>query len=143
MSAGREVAERQVGSTQSGARIVAVTPEAAEGFLERIGVRGPDEIWVALAAMQDDATMIGVAVLGDKPADLCRIMAAVPPERRRLHIGTDLLHVLLAEAMQSDVHLLRISYPARDVAADAFLQASGLVTDRQLLNDVVTVVLAM
>lgn len=143
MSAGKDVAERQMALTRSGARIVPVAPEVAEAFLERIGSRGPDEIWVAIAAMQDDATMVGVAVLGATPADLSRIMIAVTPERRRLHIGTDLLHVLLAEAARSDVHLLRISYPARDAAADAFLQASGAVTGRQVLNDVVTLVLGV
>lgn len=143
MSAGKDLAERQPGVTRSGAHVVPVEAEVAAAFLERVGARGPDEIWVALAAMQDHATMVGVAVLGATPADLSRIMIAVSPERRRLHIGTDLLHGLLAEAAQSDVHLLRISYPVRDVAADAFLQASGVVTGRQVLNDVVTLVLGV
>lgn len=142
MPARGEVVKRRVSVAQSGAQIVSVTPAAAEAFLDRLGAPGPDEIWLALAAMQDDRTMVGVAVVGATPADMSRIMVAVAPERRRLHIGTDLLHALCAEALQSDIHLLRISYPLRDVAADAFLSASGLVAGRQVLNDVVTLVLA-
>jgi ribosomal protein S18 acetylase RimI-like enzyme len=128
--------------TESGTRIVAVSIDAAAGFLDRVGARRPDEIWVALAAVQDAETMVGVAVLGATPADLSRITVAVVPERRRLHIGTDLLHALVAEAARSDCQYLRISYPADDTAADVFLQSSGLVAARQALNGVVTVVLA-
>lgn len=134
-------AGRRLG-TESGVRIERVAPEVAADLLERLGRRGPDEIWVALAAMQGPTTVIGVAVLGATPADLSRIMVGVVPERRRLRVGTDLLRALLDEAVHSDCRLLRISYPLDDVAADRFLQASGLVTGRQVLNDTVTVVLS-
>lgn len=139
---GEEVAQRPVGLTNSGASMVRIASPEAEAFFAALGVRGPDEIWVALAAFDDHATMVGAAVLGATPADRSRMMVAVVPEQRRLSVGTDLLHALLAEARRSDLQVLRISYPSSDTAADSFLQASGLVAGRQLLNGVMTVVLA-
>lgn len=128
--------------TTSGAKIVSVSTDAAEAFLGRVGVRGPEEIWVALAALQDTGAMIGVAVLGASSADDGRVMVAVAPERRRLRVGSDLLHALAAEAEARAVTHLRLSYPAdAAAAADALLRGSGLATARSLVNGVVTSVL--
>lgn len=127
--------------TRSGAKIVAVSTDAAEAFLGRVGVRGPEEIWVALAALQDTGAMIGIAVLGASAADDGRVMIAVAPERRRLRVGSDLLDALATEAEERGVESLRLSYPADAIAADALLRGSGLVTARTVVNGVVTSVL--
>jgi GNAT superfamily N-acetyltransferase len=85
--------------------------------------------------------MIGVAALGASSADEGRVVVAVAPAWRRLHLGTDLLHALAAEAPRWNLGHLRISYPADTVAADLFVGSCGLPAVRGVVNGVSTAVL--
>lgn len=132
---------REPVATTSGAQIVPISVEAAEAFLARVGERAPEEIWVALSAVQDQGPMIGVAVLGASLTDEGRVMVAVAPEWRRLKVGSDLINALVDEAKRRGLRHLRISYPTTATTADAFLRSCGLMSARQTVNGTVTAVL--
>ena len=127
--------------TSSGAKIAPVSVEAAEAFLARVGERGPDEIWIALAALKDDESMIGIAVLGASVSDEGRAMVAISPEYRRLQIGTDLLHALGEDAHARGLRFMRIGYRADATTVDALVRSSGLMASREVANGLVTAVL--
>jgi len=128
-------------ATTSGAQIVPISLEAAEAFLDRVGERAPEEIWMAVSAVQDNGPVIGVAVLGASLTDEGRVMVAVAPEWRRLKVGSDLINALVDEARRRGVRHFRISYPATATTADAFLRSCGLMSARQTVNGTVTAVL--
>lgn len=128
-------------ATLSGAKITAIAADTAEAFLARIVVPAPEAIEVALGALQDDGTLIGVAVLGAVTAGRSSATVAVAPERRRMKIGSDLLHLLVAEATRRGVRRLRVSYRADAPAADALIRSSGLVAARRVVTGTVTAVL--
>jgi ribosomal protein S18 acetylase RimI-like enzyme len=70
------------------------------------------------------------------------VMVAVAPERRRLHIGSDLLDTLADEARRRGLNHLRVSYRADATLTDAFVHGCGLTASRRVVNGVVTAVLA-
>ncbi|MGD9797139.1 MAG: hypothetical protein AB7H43_02765 [Acidimicrobiia bacterium] len=125
----------------SGARITVVSPDAAAVFLDHIGERSLDDVWVGFGARQESGPLIGVAVLGASTADDGRALVAVAPAWRRLHIGLDLLDALTAEASRRGVRQLRASYPADAHVADAFVRATGLRVVTRTVNGLVSAVL--
>ena len=126
--------------TASGAKIVAISAEAAEAFLARVSEASPG-IEVALGALQDDGVLIGVAILGTAAN---RVQApatvAVSPARRRLMVGSDLLHALLAEATARGVQRLHVTYPVGKPGAEGLIRSSGLVTARRIAHGVVAAI---
>jgi GNAT superfamily N-acetyltransferase len=130
-------------ATASGAKLEAITTDAAKGFLARLSERGPDTIGIALGAFESDGALIGVAVLGEPSASSAPAVVAVAPERRRLKVGSDLLHALLAETARRGVRRVFVTYPAHSPSADALIRASGLVAARRVVNGLATVVLAV
>ncbi len=127
--------------TLAGTRIAPVPVEIATAFLDRLGERPPEEIWVALGARRDTDPLIGVAVLGASSADDGRVMIAVEPASRRLHVGRDLLRSLVSEAAGRGLRQLRICYPVDAVLADAFIDTCGLRHARQIVGGSVSAVL--
>ena len=129
------------GATSSGAKCAAIPSDVAEAFLARLNEHGPDPIEVALGAHEDDGTLIGVAAFGAVRADHGSLIVAVVPERRRLKIGSDLLHELMASSARTGIRWFQVSYPTDAAATDALIRACGLTTARRVEAGTVTVVL--
>ena len=132
--------ESSVAVTASGAKVVPVSVEAAEGFLARLDQRGAGPIASALGALQDDGFLMGVGLLGAEADHQAPAFVAVARERRRLKIGSDLLSALLDEASSRGLRRLRVTYEG-SAAADGLLRGSGAVTARRVTGGVVTAVL--
>jgi len=127
--------------TASGAKLAAIPADVAEAFLARLGEHGPASIEAALGAHEDSGTLIGVAAFGDVSADHGSFIVAVVPDRRRLKIGSDLLHALVADAARSGVRWFQVSYPAGAADADALARSCGLTIARRVGAGTVTAVL--
>jgi len=127
--------------TASGATLAAIPSEVAEAFLARLGEHGPDSIEMALGAHEDDGTLMGVAAFGAVRGDHGSLIVAVVPERRRLNIGSDLLHALVAEAARTGIRWFQVSYPADAAAADALVRTCGLTAARRVDAGTITAVL--
>ena len=125
--------------TASGAKIVAISIEAAEGFLARLDESRTGPIASALGALQDDGLLVGVGVLGEGDRQATAFVA-VARERRRLNIGSDLLSALLAEASNRGLRRLHVTYDG-SAAPDGLIRASGAVTARRVVRGVVTALL--
>lgn len=135
-----EDAETLVGPTASGAKIMAISVEAAEGFLGRLDEPRAGPIASALGALQDDGLLIGVGILGPAADQQAAAYVAVARERRRLRIGSELLSVLLAEAGTQGLRRLHVTYDG-SAAPDGLIRGSGAVTARRVVGGVVTAVL--
>ena len=129
-------------ATTSGAKLAPISTDAAEAFLARVGQRGPETTEIALGALGDDMRLIGVAVLGaggDSRSSSATV--AVTPERRRLQIGSDLLHALLGAAARRGVRRVSATYPVGATGAEALVRSVGLPTARRVVNGQVTAVI--
>lgn len=128
--------------TASGAKIEAVSPEAAEAFLARVEQRPPGDVDAALAALQDDGSMIGIAVLSLGLGGRVHGVVAVAPDRRRLQVGSDLLHALVIAAANRGHSRLHGSYRVGDRASDALVRSAGMGATVRMLHGIVTVMLS-
>ena len=132
-------------ASTSGAGVSSISVEAAENLMAQADERLPGPIDVAFGAVEDDGRLIGVAVLCSAAflTSVANATLVVSADRRRLNIGTDLMHRVVAEAGARRLSHLKISYPATAVAADAFLGSLGLVTAKRVLAGTVTTVVAV
>jgi len=128
--------------TASGAKIDAVSADAAEAFLARVEQRAPGDIDAALAALQDDGSIIGAAVLSAGLGGRMHGLVAVSPDRRRLRVGSDLLHALMLAAAARGHARVHGSYRVGDGASDALVRSSGNAQTFRTVNGIVTVMLS-
>lgn len=106
--------------------MASISPDAAETFLGRLDERSPDRVTCALGAFQDDGTLIGVAVLGAASSGRAWLSVAVAPDRRRLKIGSDLVHALAADAAQTGVRQFLTRHRGRASAVRGLARCAGL-----------------
>jgi len=97
------VAKRTV--TFSGARIADIPPARAQMFLASLDEPVRRRIDLAIGAFQDDLQLIGVGVVAIT-ARRATTFVAVHPARRRLGVGSDLLHAILDDATAGGVERL-------------------------------------
>ena len=81
-------APRAIPVTTSGAHLSPIDAKAAAAFLARLDEHGPEPIDVALGALEDSGTLIGVGVVGASSPQRAWVSVAVAPPRRRLKVGT-------------------------------------------------------
>jgi GNAT superfamily N-acetyltransferase len=131
--------------TASGAHLAVIAPEVAAGFLARLGEVGPQAIEVALGALEDDGTLIGVAVLGPAIRQRAWATVAVTPARRRLKVGSDLLGALLRQPDIRGLRYLACSRPAvsAGTAGPALVRSLGLITARRVHQGMATLVVVV
>jgi GNAT superfamily N-acetyltransferase len=128
--------------TTSGAHLGVIDPEGAAEFLDRLGEVGPEPIEVALGALEDDGTLIGVAALGPSTRQRAWATVAVTPARRRLKVGSDLLGALLLHAGTRDLRYLACAQPTV-AAGTAEVRSMGLITARRVHHGVATLVVVV
>src|SRR5262245_1716946 len=87
-----------VGPTVSGARLAPIDPAQAGSFLAHLGERAPTSVVTAFGAFEDNGALIGVATLEAPKLAVVSATVAVRPERRRLKVGSDLLHLVMRHA---------------------------------------------
>jgi len=133
----------QSGVTTSGARIVPVPIDSAAAFLARYDQATPAPIALAFGAFEEDLTLIGAAVVGDQRGSGARLALVIDPARRKLKIGSDLLHVVVTEASGRGIQRLRVSYPEGATGADALIRSSALLAARRRVGGDVTTVLLL
>jgi hypothetical protein len=127
--------------TASGAKVDSIRPEQATAFLTRLCEPSAEPIELALGAHEDDGTLIGVAAFGAVRRDHASLMVVVAPERRRLKVGTDLLHLLVVDAERSGIRWFEVTYPVGSAAADALVGTSARSSARRVVGDTVIAVL--
>jgi GNAT superfamily N-acetyltransferase len=120
-------------TTISGARIEPITVYAAKSFLKRLDQMDHtpavvDAAWGAFA----DATLIGVSVLALSRSRKGRAFVGVVRDWRRLGVGTDLLGLLVAEAVARDLTTLTCVHAASDPGPRHLARAFGLTTARRV-----------
>jgi GNAT superfamily N-acetyltransferase len=137
------VHNERVVATASGARIAPIPAAQARVFLARLDETAPERVDVALGAVEDDESLIGVAVLS-AAVHRGAAMIAVLPSRRRLKVGSDLLHALLEQAATRAIYYLT-GCPRRASAAatDALLRSFGLVAARHVHHGTATIVVVV
>jgi hypothetical protein len=85
-------------STLSGAQVRQLSDAGAKDFLTRYSAPLVEQaIRLALGAYDDSGSLIGVLVLTGPSNCVATVHLAVVPERRRLKLGTDLLHAVAAD----------------------------------------------
>lgn len=130
-------AQRVVGplETTSGVRIEPITAYAAKSFLKRLDEMDhiPAVVEAAWGAFAD-VTLIGVGVLVLSRPPRGRVFVGVARDRRRLRVGTDLLELLLAEAVARGLTALTCIHPALDPGAERLVQFLRLTTARRVVH---------
>lgn len=87
--------------TLSGAHIREVAESEAKTFLSRHSTPlAQQHLRLALGAFEDDGSLVGVLAITGPPDCVATIHLAVTPERRRLRLGTDLVHTVAADHAQ-------------------------------------------
>jgi hypothetical protein len=83
--------------TLSGAQVREVAESDARAFLSRHSAPLTHQpIRLALGAFEDNGSLVGVLAITGPPDCVATIHLAIVPERRRLKLGTDLLHTVAA-----------------------------------------------
>lgn len=131
----------QVAMTTSGARIAPLSEATVRTFLARLDQPAPESVDAALGAFEEGQTLIGVAALGDRRNTGASLTIVIVPARRKLKIGSDLLHAAVAEAASSGVKRLLVTYPEDAAGSDALFRSSSLLTARRRVGGEVTTVL--
>ena len=131
--------ETRVCATASGARIVPIPATRARAFFIRLDEPAQEGVDVAFGAMEDDGSLIGAAVLSST-VNRGAAMVTVLPARRRLKVGSDLLHALLEQAAARGIDNLRCRPRRPSVATDGLLRSLGLVASRQVRERTITIV---
>jgi hypothetical protein len=131
-----------VSPTLSGARLAPIDPGQAASFLAHLGQRAPTPLDTTFGAFEDNGALIGVATL-DTPK-LCVVSAtvAVRPERRRLKVGSDLLHLLICHAHRSNVRYV-VFASAEATGIEAVARSLGLTAARRVHRGIVTTVVVV
>jgi GNAT superfamily N-acetyltransferase len=131
-------------TTTSGARIQPITVEVAQTFVQRLDQMDHlpavvDAAWGAFT----DATLIGVGMLAISRSLRGRVFVGVARDRRRLGVGTDLLELLVAEAVARDLTTLRCVHPASDPGAQRLVRALALTTARRVCGKTTVMVVIL
>jgi ribosomal protein S18 acetylase RimI-like enzyme len=131
--------------TASGAKVMAVSPDLAQAFLDRYGLADyePSADNSAWGAFEDGRQLIGVAVLGTVSSDRGRVWIAVAPERRRLGVGNELAAMITAAAQDLGLQYLALRYRASDPAPRRLAQALGRPLGRRVDAGFVSTVIAL
>jgi GNAT superfamily N-acetyltransferase len=131
--------------TTSGAHLAAIETEVAVTFLARLGGVSPEPIEIALGALEDDGTLIGVAVLGPTIRQREWATVAVTPARRRLKVGSDLLGTLLRHAGTRGLRYLACCQRAgaAETASTALLRSMGLISARRVCQGAATLLVVV
>lgn len=84
--------------TLSGAHIRELAEPEARLFLSRHSAPLTEQqIRLALGAFEDSGGLLGVLAVTGPPDCVATVHLAVVPERRRLKLGTDLMHTVVAD----------------------------------------------
>jgi GNAT superfamily N-acetyltransferase len=121
--------------TTCGAKIEVISIDTARIFLERFGepsaIAGTTSS--AWGVFEDATPLIGVAVLAISGSSTNgQACLAVVPARRRLGVGSDLLHLLVEEAGMRGLRTLVGVYPAADPAPQGLARALSLTVARRI-----------
>jgi len=127
--------------TASGARIAALSPQSARGFLARFDHPVPSSIAIALGAFEEDRTLIGIALTGEIRNAVAPLAILVEPCRRRIKVGSDLLHAMTDEVARKGARRIVVTYPTDARGIDALLRSSGLLAASRRAGGEVTTVL--
>jgi GNAT superfamily N-acetyltransferase len=122
-------------TTTSGARIEPVTVDAAQSFLRRLDEMDHlpavvDAAWGAFA----DTILIGVGVLALSRSLKGRAFVGVARDRRRLGVGTDLLELLVTEAVERDLKTLTCVHSAFDPGPQRLVRSLRLTMARHVCD---------
>jgi GNAT superfamily N-acetyltransferase len=128
--------------TLSGARLASIDPAQAGRFLAHLGERAPTSLDTAFGAFEDNGALIGVGTLEAPKCAVVLATVAIRPERRRLKVGTDLLHLLMRHARTIGASYL-VFGPAEATAIEAIARSLGLITARRVCHGTVTTVVVV
>jgi hypothetical protein len=106
----------------------------ASRLLPRLGLPPRGHIQLALAAHDDDGVVVGVFAVAPLTASTTTVWLAVPPERRRLKIATDLFDTLTVDYRASISDQLVFQHRADCPIAASFIQSTGLPARRLASN---------
>jgi GNAT superfamily N-acetyltransferase len=126
----------------SGARFRSLRPFLVLELFERLVGRTDPRLrdGVAWGAFEDRTELIGACALVPVSERSCRVHLAVVPERRRLGIGAELLHIAMADAGRHGVQQIVASYRAGASEAEALLSSVDAIRARRVCRDDVEVV---
>lgn len=96
----------------------------ASVFIRQASVLYPGTFLVALENGELAGYGIG-AVSADNPGEAWILRLRVSPPYRRRHIGSDLLHTLLAEFSQRGISLIQLSVAPENISAQALYKKFG------------------
>ncbi len=128
-------------TTASGATLRRIPAETANRFLARFDHQASGSSEIALGAFEEHHTLIGVATLTRRCNSSAALVVIVDRARRKLRIGSDLLHAAVSEAGSAGLRRLTASYPSDALAADALFSSSPFLTARRRADGRVTIVL--
>ncbi len=128
-------------TTTSGTTIATISREAANSFLARFDQLRTLPPTVALGAFEEGHTLIGVATLTGRTDASATLVVVVDPARRKLKIGSDLLHSAVARASSAGLRRLIVTYACDAVGADALFRSLSLLSARRQAQGTVTTVL--
>jgi GNAT superfamily N-acetyltransferase len=127
-------------ATMSGARIKPISSAVARAFLERLGETGGTTALLqrAWGAFEVGTALIGVGAFAAATPTRVHAHIAVAPERRRLHIGSDLLARLVDEAVAWGLTTLACTHPAESATPLWLVRSLRLTAARRVRHQVAT-----
>jgi hypothetical protein len=131
-----------VSPTLSGARLAPINPVQAGSFLAHLGLRAPASLDTTFGAFEDNGALIGIAALEVPKLAAVSATVAVRPERRRLKVGSDLLHLLICHAHRNNVRYV-VFAPAEATGIEAVARSLGLNAARRVHRGIVDAVVVV